>query len=73
MNGCGRKLFLEDRGLMTDGLTAFKRFLRDEDGATAIEYGLIVSLIFLAIMGAVKSFSAANNAMYSDISSALVN
>ncbi len=32
-------------------------FLRDRSGATAIEYGLIVSLIFLAILGSVTAFS----------------
>lgn len=30
-----------------------KAFLGDERGATAIEYGLIAALIFLAILGAV--------------------
>ena len=29
------------------------RFLRDDDGATAIEYGLIVAMISLAIVAAV--------------------
>jgi pilus assembly protein Flp/PilA len=31
-------------------------FLGDQSGATAIEYGLIVSLIFLAVIGAISSF-----------------
>lgn len=48
-------------------------FARDEGGATAIEYGLIVSLIFLAITAAVKGFSDQTNAMYSEIQSALEN
>ncbi len=30
-----------------------KKFLHDEDGATAIEYGLIAALIALAIIAAV--------------------
>jgi pilus assembly protein Flp/PilA len=29
-----------------------KRFVRDESGATAIEYGLIAALIAVAIIGA---------------------
>ena len=29
------------------------RFIRDEDGATAIEYGLIAALIAVVIIGAV--------------------
>ncbi|CAN5237962.1 Flp family type IVb pilin [soil metagenome] len=32
------------------------RFLSDESGATAIEYGLIASLIFLVIVSAVTAF-----------------
>ncbi len=35
--------------------------LADDSGATAIEYGLIVSLIFLVIVGAVTSFSTKFN------------
>ncbi|MEZ5914846.1 MAG: Flp family type IVb pilin [Parvularculaceae bacterium] len=50
-----------------------KRFMRDESGATAIEYGLIVSLIFLAIVAAVNGFSREANSMYSEIASNLTN
>lgn len=50
---------------------AARRFLGDESGATAIEYGLIVSLIFLAIITAVNAVADANNEMYSEIESAL--
>ena len=45
------------------------RFREDESGATAIEYSLIVSLIFLAILGAVNSFGASSNEMYTTIES----
>jgi Flp pilus assembly pilin Flp len=31
--------------------------LRDESGGSAVEYGLLLSLIFLAIIGAVTAFS----------------
>ncbi len=48
-------------------------FARDERGATAIEYGLIVSLIFLAITAAVNGYTAETKNMYSDIQSALEN
>jgi pilus assembly protein Flp/PilA len=30
--------------------------LRDQSGATAIEYGLIIALIFLVMIGGVSSF-----------------
>jgi pilus assembly protein Flp/PilA len=33
----------------------FTRFAKDESGATAIEYGLIASLIAVAIIGAVST------------------
>ena len=32
----------------------FSRFVRDESGATAIEYGLIAALIAVAIIGALQ-------------------
>lgn len=32
----------------------FSRFVRDESGATAIEYGLIAALIAVVIIGAVQ-------------------
>ncbi len=51
----------------------FARFLEDEDGATAIEYGLIVSLIFVAIVGAVRQYATNTEGMYSEISSNLEN
>jgi pilus assembly protein Flp/PilA len=35
--------------------TMIHHFIHDERGATAIEYGLIAALIFLAIVGAVRS------------------
>ena len=50
-----------------------KRFARDESGATAIEYGLIVALIFLAITAAINGFTRESGAMYSEIASNLAN
>lgn len=35
-------------------LVQIKKFLRDEEGATAVEYGLIAALIAVAILGMVK-------------------
>lgn len=32
-----------------------ERFIQEESGATAIEYGLIASLLFLVIIGSVTS------------------
>ena len=35
-------------------MNLFSRFIRDESGATAIEYGLIAALIAVAIIAAVE-------------------
>ncbi len=48
-----------------------RAFWRDEGGATAIEYGLIISLIFLAIVTAVSLFSSNTTTMYGKISTAV--
>jgi pilus assembly protein Flp/PilA len=43
-------------------------FLRADTGATAIEYGLIAGLIFLAIVGGVQALGAGVvNVLYSKI------
>ncbi len=48
-------------------------FLRDESGATAIEYGLILSLIVIAIVGALQGLEGAMTTMYEDIDSEMGN
>ncbi|MGH7028352.1 Flp family type IVb pilin [Brevundimonas sp.] len=48
------------------------RFLRDDSGATAIEYGLICGLIFLGIVAALTAFTDASGAMYERIRAAMV-
>ena len=45
--------------------------MRDEDGATAVEYGLILGLIFLAIIGGLSLFAGNENVMYTHISNAI--
>lgn len=40
------------------------RFLADESGATAIEYGLIISLIFLVIISSVTAFGNKASAIF---------
>jgi len=36
-----------------------KRLLADEKGATAIEYGLIIALVFIAIISSVNAVASA--------------
>ena len=38
--------------------SAVRRFLRDASGVTAIEYGLLVALMTLAIIGAIQTLGA---------------
>lgn len=49
-----------------------QRFLRDERGSTAIEYGLIISLLVLAIVTAVGSVGDKVQFLFGDTNSALV-
>jgi len=47
------------------------RFWRDESGATAIEYGLIASLVFLVIVTAVTAFGAKTTGIMDMVSGAI--
>jgi len=47
------------------------RFARDESGGTAIEYGLIVGIVFLGIVTAVTYYCDSTGAMYGRISAAI--
>ncbi|MFJ6025208.1 Flp family type IVb pilin [Brevundimonas sp. NPDC092305] len=40
------------------------RFLRDENGATAIEYGLIAALVFVVSLAAMQAMGTAFNEMF---------
>jgi pilus assembly protein Flp/PilA len=48
-------------------------FYNDERGATAIEYSLIVALIFLAIAASVRSYTSAASGMYTEIEETMSN
>jgi len=47
------------------------RLSRDEEGATAVEYGLIVGLIAVALITAVGFLTGALNDVFSNISGSL--
>lgn len=49
------------------------RFRRNDDGATAIEYCLILALIFLAIIAAVRGYTQSASEMYDTIDQTLQN
>ncbi len=51
--------------------TKFAMFLNDEDGATAIEYGLIAALVSVAAIGALTAMGNSLGTMFNTVSSAL--
>ena len=54
-------------------MVTFKKFLKDESGATAIEYGLIAALVSVAILTALNDFGSATGVMYDKIETAVIN
>jgi pilus assembly protein Flp/PilA len=52
-------------------MTMFSRFLKDQSGATAIEYGLIAGLIAVVIIGSVTAVGTRLTAKFNAINSAL--
>jgi len=52
-------------------IVKFLRFLSDESGATAIEYGLIAAGISLAIIAAVNGLGSNLNGVFTSINSSL--
>ena len=51
--------------------TMLKQFIRDEDGVTAIEYGLIAALIAVVIIGSVQIVGTQFDATFTAIGTAL--
>ena len=51
--------------------TWLSKFLRDESGATAIEYGLIAAGISLAIIAAVNGLGTTLSGKFSDINTSI--
>jgi pilus assembly protein Flp/PilA len=46
-------------------------FLKDEEGATAIEYGLIAALISIAAIGAMTAVGSSINTAFTTVSNSL--
>lgn len=51
--------------------TFVRKLIRSESGATAIEYGLIVALVFVAIIGAITTVGVNLGATFNTASNAL--
>lgn len=52
-------------------LKLIKKFVRNEDGATAIEYGLIAALIAVAVVGTMETLGSNLNSVFSNVSGKL--
>ena len=54
-------------------MTKFVKMLKNEEGATAIEYGLIAALIAVACIAALTSVGHQLNTTFNSVNSALAN
>ncbi len=52
-------------------LTKLMIFLKDDSGATAIEYGLIAALVSVAAIGALTAMGNSLSTMFSTVATAL--
>lgn len=52
-------------------MSSFLAFLRDDDGATAIEYGLIAAGISIAIIAVVNGIGTSLNTSFQSVSTQL--
>jgi len=47
------------------------RFFKDEEGATAVEYGLMVAIIAIGIIATVQGVRDALNTLFTNVAAAL--
>ncbi len=52
-------------------MMTFRKLLKDEDGATAIEYGLIAAGISVAIIAVVQGLGSKLNTTFTSVQNAL--
>ena len=52
-------------------MNTFTRFVKDESGATAIEYGLIAACISVAIIAVIQGIGTKLNTTFTNVSNAL--
>jgi len=57
--------------LRENTMLKFLKLIKNEEGATAIEYGLIAALIAVAAIGALTSVGSKLNQTFTNVSSAL--
>ena len=54
-------------------MTMFSRFLKDESGATAIEYGLIAALIAVVVITALRTIGTNLSSVFTSIGTSLTS
>lgn len=52
-------------------MTLFKNFIKDESGATAVEYGVLVAVVGIFIIGGATVMGGAIDQLFRNISSTL--
>jgi pilus assembly protein Flp/PilA len=57
-------LLRDDTSTSRRDLEMFAKFLKDESGATAIEYGLIAALVAIAAIGALSAMGTSISDMF---------
>jgi pilus assembly protein Flp/PilA len=50
-----------------------KKFVKDEDGATMVEYGLMVALIAVVLIAVVTLVGQSLSGMFNDVNTAITN
>ena len=58
---------------MVHRLPFLRRLLLNQRGATAVEYGLIVALVVLAMFGALQTVGGQTGSMWSNISTKVLS
>jgi pilus assembly protein Flp/PilA len=61
----------DDSSLPETSMNLLRRFLHDESGATAIEYGLIAALVAVVLITALTTLGTSLTNVFGDISDAL--
>jgi pilus assembly protein Flp/PilA len=64
---CGAVSFLNRQEFTMQVVKFIQQFARDEEGVTAIEYGLIAALIAVVIIGGVQLVGTNLNALFTTI------
>lgn len=52
-------------------MEGLKRFMNDEEGATAVEYGIMVALVAVAIIGTVTTMAGGLKSLFGKVNTEL--